>query len=78
MRCNDDGAMTGLTGLNVRVHHINKTDRVLAYHRWAKVRGTSVGGVDGVAKHDGMALIGLHACLLACLHACLLALGRTW
>eukprot|EP00045_Choanoeca_perplexa_P002355 m.24067 g.24067 ORF g.24067 m.24067 type:complete len:889 (+) comp11470_c0_seq3:91-2757(+) len=36
MRSSDDGTMLGLTGLNVRVHHMNKADRVFAYHRWSK------------------------------------------
>ncbi|MCU0316239.1 MAG: alpha-amylase family glycosyl hydrolase [Fimbriimonadaceae bacterium] len=35
LRRNRAGISRGLTGPNVNVHHINNTDKVIAYHRWS-------------------------------------------
>jgi len=34
LRRNHTGSTAGLRGREVRVHHINETDRILAWHRW--------------------------------------------
>lgn len=34
LRRNIDGVSRGLTGQHVNVHHVNDSDKVLAYHRW--------------------------------------------
>jgi 1,4-alpha-glucan branching enzyme len=34
LRRNRDGHSRGLCGQNVQVHHVNHSDKVIAYHRW--------------------------------------------